>query len=185
MGIDKWIKEEKEKSKNAKKDKIERQDKDEEVLKKAKLKKIREIIHHQSPAPQKGGKKTGQTEYDDEFLNYVAGFKEWLNQRTYLKGDIDKLQIWIKNLYNKMQEPSERMIEDGLKERKAQLKEDFKLIPPDFVEEKIRIAVTKKLHGRKRNSSDNYYLRKLKKIIREKLKEAKYYKMLKEIIEVF
>jgi hypothetical protein len=39
------------------------------------------------------------------------------------------------------------------------------------------------LRGVKRSNSDNYYLRKLKKHIGEKLNEAKYYEILKEILE--
>ncbi|MGV9171598.1 MAG: hypothetical protein ACOC44_01730 [Promethearchaeia archaeon] len=182
MGIDKWISKEEKKKKKVKNGEKGEPNLKEEALKKAKLEKIREIITSQNDVLEKGIENENGN-YNDDFLNYIAEFKEWLNQRTYLKGDINKLQIWIKNLYNKMENPSEKTVEANLKQKKGQLKEDFKLIPPDLVQDEIRIAVTKKLHGRKQNSSDNYYLRKLKKIIREKLKKAKYYKILKEILD--
>jgi hypothetical protein len=35
----------------------------------------------------------------------------------------------------------------------------------------------------KKTNSDNYYLRKLKSIVREKLKEAEYYQILRDILE--
>ncbi|GAH14295.1 unnamed protein product, partial [marine sediment metagenome] len=44
-------------------------------------------------------------------------------------------------------------------------------------------AKNKKLKGMNKTNSDNYYLRKLKSIVREKLKEAEYYAILRDILE--
>lgn len=184
MGIDKWIDKKEENGKSSDKDRAKEAKKSIRMNKEEKIKKIREVLKNKTAETQKANLKN-KNEYNDEFLNYIVEFKQWLNQRTYLKGDIHKLQTWIKNLYSKMEKPSEEMLEAEFKDKKDQLKEDLKLIPPDFVEEKIRLAVSKKIHARKRNSSDNYYLRKLKKIIREKLKEVRYYQILKEILETF
>jgi len=43
--------------------------------------------------------------------------------------------------------------------------------------------LNKKLKGIKRTNSDNYYLRKLKIIIKEKLKDAEYYNIIRDILE--
>ena len=65
-----------------------------------------------------------------------------------------------------------------------QLIQQFRKIPANFLDEKTRIAINKKLHGQKRTNSDNYYLRKLKAEIKEKLYEASYFEILKAIIEL-
>jgi hypothetical protein len=59
----------------------------------------------------------------------------------------------------------------------------YKSIPVKFLDEKTRIALNKKLRGMKRTNSDNYYLRKLKIIVKEKLKDAEYYNILRDILE--
>jgi len=66
---------------------------------------------------------------------------------------------------------------------RTHLIEQFRTIPPTFLDEKTRIAINKKLNGTKRTSSDNYYLRKLQSLIREKLNEAEYYELLKSILD--
>ena len=66
---------------------------------------------------------------------------------------------------------------------RTHLIEQFRTIPPTFLDEKTRIAINKKLNGTKRTSSDNYYLRKLKSLVREKLDEASYYELLKTILD--
>lgn len=163
MGIDKWIEKNEEKDKSSEKNTPNKREKDNKMNREQKIKKIREVLKNK-PSKTPDANLDNKNEYNDEFLDYMVEFKHWLNQRTYLKGDIHKLQTWVKNLYSKMEKPSEDMLETELKDKKVQLKEDFKLIPPDLVEKKIRLAVSKKIHGRQRNSSDNYYLRKLKKI---------------------
>ena len=70
-------------------------------------------------------------------------------------------------------------------DEKKLLIEEYKSIPPKFIDENTRIALNKKIRNMKRTNSDNYYLRKLKKIIQEKINEAKYYKCLEKILELF
>ena len=66
---------------------------------------------------------------------------------------------------------------------KSELCNQFKKIPHNFLDEKTRVAINKKMRGTKRTNSDNYYLRKLKTMVQEKLKEASYYEILKKILE--
>jgi hypothetical protein len=66
---------------------------------------------------------------------------------------------------------------------KENLVNSYKTIPVKFLDEKTRIALNKKLKGITRTNSDNYYLRKLKNIIKEKLKDAEYYNILRDILE--
>ncbi|MFW9822370.1 MAG: hypothetical protein ACFFE4_05520 [Candidatus Thorarchaeota archaeon] len=100
-------------------------------------------------------------------------------------GDIEKIETWINNLHSEiMFEKEEEQKQRDSYERKRLIKE-YKNIPVKFLEEKIRIALNKKIHGTQRTNSDNYYLRKLKNIIQEKLNEAKYYEILKKILEIF
>ena len=108
-------------------------------------------------------------------------FKEWLDDRNYIKGDMIKIETWIKNLYlrleiNNIQNQSQKI-------NISKLKEKYKEIPPAFLDEKIRIALNKKLRNINRTASDNYYLRKLKETIKERLKEAEYYETLRKILE--
>ena len=110
-------------------------------------------------------------------------FQKWLSKRTYIKGDLDNIETWIKNLYGKIQLETLQEEKTEKKLEGKSLIEQFKRIPPKFLDEKTRIAINKKLHGRKKTSSDSYYLRKLKTIILEKLKEATYYEMLRNILE--
>ena len=44
--------------------------------------------------------------------------------------------------------------------------------------------MNKLIHGANRTNSDNYYLRKLKNILKEKLKEAEYYDILDKLIKI-
>ena len=73
---------------------------------------------------------------------------------------------------------------ENIKDNRMQLIQQFRKIPANFLDEKTRIAINKKLHGQKRTNSDNYYLRKLKAEIKEKLYEASYFEILKAIIEL-
>jgi hypothetical protein len=119
----------------------------------------------------------------DTFLSKVIEFKEWLDGRTYLKGDIDKIIINIQNLNNNID--LMKNIENAIssKDKFKLLSNLYKEIPPSFLDEKTRVALNKKLRGVTRTNSDNYYLRKLKNTIREKLNEAKYYEILRELVE--
>jgi hypothetical protein len=116
-----------------------------------------------------------------DFLNDIIEFNNWLNNRTYIAGDIDKIEVWIKNLYNKL---TSNYINPNFEENnRTDLLTKYKEIPPTFLEEKIRIALNKKMKGMNRSSTDNYYLKKLKKLINEKLKDAEYYEILNQILE--
>ena len=117
----------------------------------------------------------------NDFLEEILTFKDWLDNRTYLKGDIQKVETWIENIYRKM---NKNKIKQNNQDIKKILNDEYKKIPVDFLDEKTRIAINKKFRGIKRTNSDNYYLKKLKAIIKEKLKEAKYYKILRDILEI-
>jgi hypothetical protein len=119
----------------------------------------------------------------DIFLTKVIEFKEWLDGRTYLKGDIDKVVIKLQNLTKTITRLNKIDNNVSDKEKMYMLNNLYKEIPPSFLDEKTRVALNKKLRGTKRTNSDNYYLRKLKSTIKEKLNEAKYYEILREILE--
>jgi hypothetical protein len=69
-------------------------------------------------------------------------------------------------------------------DQRKELFELYKKIPPNFLDEKIRIALNKKLYGGKKTSTDYYFLKKLKDNVDVKLKEAEYYEILKKILEI-
>jgi hypothetical protein len=174
MSIDKWLSE----SDPKKREKLEKvyNALPEEKVQDLKKKSIRELT-----------KKKEIEKADDpktiDILDDILEFKEWLNQRNYLKGDIDKIEIWINNLSKKLNREREKNIKESIKDNRGQLIEQFRKIPFNFLDEKTRIAVNKKLHGQKRTNSDNYFLRKLNAEIKEKLFEASYFEILKTIIE--
>jgi hypothetical protein len=116
-----------------------------------------------------------------DFLSEVMEFNKWLNNRTYIAGDVDKIEIWIRNLFNKL--TSEYNNQNSDEPYRKDLLVKYKEIPPTFLEEKIRISLNKKIKGMKRTNSDNYYLKKLKMLINEKLKDAEYYEILRQILE--
>jgi len=87
-------------------------------------------------------------------------------------------------LSKKLNREREKNIKESIKDNRGQLIQQFRKIPFNFLDEKTRIAVNKKLHGQKRTNSDNYFLRKLKAEIKEKLHEASYFEILKAIIEL-
>ncbi|MFX1437763.1 MAG: hypothetical protein ACFFAA_11300, partial [Promethearchaeota archaeon] len=118
-------------------------------------------------------------------LQQIIEFKEWLEQRTYLKGDLDKLVMWIKNLNSIISLSAERRERATLYDEKKKIIEKYKEIPPKFLDEKIRIAINKLISGTQRTSSDNYYIRKLKNMLKEKLKEAEYYDILDKLFKIF
>lgn len=174
MSIDKWFTKDNSKEERERSEKIFKTLSEEEVQN-LKKKSVRDLT-------QKKSKKKEVTCKPDDFLSYIIEFKDWLNQRTYLKGDIDKIEIWIKNLNKKLDYENKQ----GLMAKNdviSQLGNQFKKIPHNFIDEKTRIAINKKMRGTKRTNSDNYYLRKLKTMVQEKLKEASYYEILKKILE--
>jgi len=176
MSIDKWLIESESKEIREKKEEIFRKLPQKEVkkLKKKSIKKIvKTDIHKESEIPDSS----------TSFLDMVLKFKNWLDERTYLKGDIDKIIIKVQNL-NKSIEVLNKMNKKLSSQYYLDtLKNLYKQIPPSFLDEKTRIALNKKCRGATRTSSDNYYLRKLKNTIKEKLNEAKYYEILRNILE--
>jgi len=173
MSIDKWLSEEDSKEERIRREKAFKNLSEGEV-KELKKKKIRNIV-------TKSEQKSVESEESDKFIAEILEFKEWLNQRTYLKGDIDKIETWINNMHLKISEHNTRKEDSNSKKK---LKEDYKKIPLNFLGEKTRIAVNKKIHGTTRTNSDNYYLRKLKKTVQEKLNESKYYEFLEKILNL-
>jgi hypothetical protein len=183
MTIDKWLNEDIEiKKKNSgestPKNKTPVHNIPKEQLEELKRKKIREL----TGKGKKESKKKAR-EAEDTFLNYVIKFKQWLNNRNYLKGDLGELETWIKNLYKKLDyEIKINQKNHGELSNKTK-KELFKTIPPKLLEEKVRIAINKKLRGVELTSSDEYYFRKIKEKCRNKIKELKHYKTLQKILE--
>lgn len=175
MSIDKWLSEKDTKEERMKRDAaFKRLTKDE--IQDLKKKKIRDMVKKES-------QKSSEELEEDKILNKVLEFNEWLNKRTYLKGDIDKIETWIRNLSSMLSsEIEQKPIESD--QRKLLIKK-YKEIPPKFLDEKTRVALNKKIYGTTRTNSDNYYLRKLKKIIQEKLKEGEYYEIFDKIIKKF
>ena len=141
-----------------------------------KKKSIKKVINNNGVEPE-GDKKNES----NGFLQDIIAFKDWLDARTYLKGDLDRIETWIKILYKKIESYSKDINKENERET---LIEEFRKLPPDFLEEKSRIAINKKLRGVKTNSSDNYYLRKLKLEVDSKLADAQYYKVIKRVIEL-
>ena len=175
MSIDKWLSE----SDPKKREKLEKyyNSLPEEKVQDLKKKSIRELT-------KKNEKLKVDVPKTKDILDDILEFKEWLNKRNYLKGDMDKITIWIKNLNKRLNRDQKNKTKDSIKDERKQLIEQFRLIPATFLDEKTRIAINKKLHGQKRTNSDNYYLRKLKAQITEKLNEASFFEILKEIIEL-
>jgi len=177
MSIDKWLS-----KKGSKEEEIKREEAFKRLTKREvselKKKKIRNMV-------QKDPQKSSEESDSEKFLNNIIEFKDWLDQRTYLKGDIDKIETWIKNLYSRIKyETDQKQNQIGNYDKKK-LIENYKKIPPKFLDEKIRVALNKKIYGTRRTNSDNYYLRKLKNSIRDNLNEAQYYEILEKILEIF
>jgi hypothetical protein len=177
MLIDKWLKEEDPETKKKREEK-ERKYKElsERERKSLKIKSIRNLTKKDRISSKK------ENIEKESFLDYILRFKKWLNQRTYLKGDIPEIETWVKNLYKKLQSEIKKSEKKPNNCNKLDLIDKFNKIPPRFLDEKTRIAINKKLRDNPRNSSDNYYLRKLRKEIEEKLEGARFYEILKEIL---
>lgn len=179
MSIDKWLDDKEWLEKKKKREEIYNNLSEEE---KASLEKksIKNLVGKNKNDSEENIKNSNVKE--DYFVNKVVEFKDWLDKRTYLKGDKSKIEMWISNL-NRICKMNKQKITKREKITKKDLLEKFRKIPLDFLDEKTRIAINKHLHGDKKTSSDNYYLRKLNKEIEEKLKELKYYKILEDIID--
>jgi hypothetical protein len=139
-------------------------------------KKIRELV-------KKDEITSSFDESRKDFLTKVLEFKNWLDNRSYIKGDIERVQAWIENLYSMVDISINFQKRAEFNNGKENLVNSYKTIPVKFLDEKTRIALNKKLKGITRTNSDNYYLRKLKNIIKEKLKDAEYYNILRDILE--
>ena len=92
--MEKWIKnyvsDEEKKKRDETYNKLSREEKKD--LKKQKVKELvskKEVAKNELP-PSK------------DFLSEILEFQTWLNNRNYIAGDVDKIEIWIKNLYNKL-----------------------------------------------------------------------------------
>lgn len=177
MSIDKWLDDNGPKKKKGKIEELFKTLSKEEVqeLKEKSIKRITRF--NDESKPEKVSK-------SDDFLNKVIEFKNWLEKRTYLKGDLDRIETWITNLSYFIKSEIVQETTFPSKSNRNKFIKKYKEIPPRFLDEKIRIAINKKINGNKLTSSDNYYLKKLKKNVQEKLKEAEYYKILKNILEL-
>jgi len=118
-----------------------------------------------------------------DLLTRVIDFKDWLDNRTYIKGDIERIETWIENLHFLLRESLDNQNSQNNENSRKSIIQNYKSIPVNFLDEKTRIALNKKLKGMKKTNSDSYYLRKLKSTVREKLKEAEYYEILRVILE--
>jgi len=147
-----------------------------EERKDLKVQKIRKIVQKNENASNKNDKRT-------EFLNSVIEFKDWLINRSYLKGDLERIETWVANLYIILTASLEQQKEASGEFGKKNLINNYRSIPVKFLDEKTSIALNKKLRGIKKTNSDNYYLRKLKNLVKEKIKEAEYYEILREILD--
>jgi hypothetical protein len=177
MSIDKWLSKKDSKEEEKRREKAFKSLSEGEV-KELKKKKIRNIV-------EKEDQKSAESLESDKFMQEILEFKGWLNQRTYLKGDIDKIETWISNLYSTIRYEAENKAKLISSNDKKNIIENYKKIPPKFLEEKTRIALNKRIYGTQRTNSDNYYLRKLKKEIQDKLIEARYYEILDKLLKIF
>lgn len=176
MSIDKWLSKKGSKEEAIKREKAFRQLTKDEVQK-LKKKKIQDIVKQHNKDSNKFTK-------NEDLLSSIIEFKNWLNQRTYLKGDIEKIETRIKIMYSKIKTEAENDAKLINNYNKKSILDDYKKIPLKFLDEKTRVAINKKIHGAKRTNSDNYYLRKLRNIVKEKLNESKYYEILNKILEL-
>ncbi|MFX0043183.1 MAG: hypothetical protein ACFE8L_09740 [Candidatus Hodarchaeota archaeon] len=176
MSIDKWLSDKDSKEEKLRREKLFKALPQEEVQE-LKKRKIRDLTEKEKLYEDLNTKK-------EDFLNNIIEFKDWLNQRNYLKGDLDKIETWVKNLYKKVEIKFDQESRLSLISDRKQLIDNYKKIPPKFLDEKTRIALNKKLYNSKKTSSDYYILRKLKDTVNEKLKEAEYYNILRIILGI-
>lgn len=177
MSIDKWLNEKDSKEEQIRREKAFKSLSKQEVQD-LKKKKIRDMV-------QKDDQKNSEISERNQFLDNIIEFKNWLNQRTYLKGDITKIESWIKNLYTIVNYENDMNVKSANYNQKKNIMEKYKEIPPKFLDEKTRVALNKLINNTPRTTSDNYYLRKLKTNLKEKLKETEYYEILDKIFKIF
>ncbi len=177
MTIEKWLSENKNWQENQKRRK------EEQEREKIQLRKtiINDLVEKKQ---RKSSQKARDSKKKDYFLRKITEFKNWLNARTYLQGDKPKIETWISNLYRILEEQQKSNLIKDKNENKDKLIEKFRKIHPRFLDEKTRIAIIKKLQGKDLTSSDQYYLRKLKKQIEQKLKDLYNYQLLRDILEI-
>ena len=176
MSIDKWLSDKDSKEVKARREKAFKKLTNEEVYE-LKKKKIRDIV-------KKEKENVNESSERERFLLKVIEFKDWLNQRTYIKGDFEKIETWIKNLNSMIKSASQENQKQDIYNEKEKIITKYKEIPPKFLDEKTRIALNKLIHGTQRTNSDNYYIRKLKTNLKGKLKESEYYDILNRLIEI-
>ena len=82
---------------------------------------------------QKDSQQTSEESDSEKFLDKIIEFKEWLNQRTYLKGDIDKIETWIKNLYSGIKYVSDQKQKAINNVIPNEVKAEFKTAISEFV----------------------------------------------------
>lgn len=174
MSIDKWFSDKDSKEEELRREKLFKTLPQEKVQE-LKKRKIRDLTEKEKLKADLNTKK-------EDFLSNILEFKDWLNQRNYLKGDLDKIETWVINLYKTVEFEQESRL--SLISDRKQLIDKYKKIPPKFLDEKTRVAINKKLYNSKKTSSDYYILRKLKETVNEKLKEAEYYHILRRILEI-
>ena len=176
MSIDKWFS-----KRDVDEEKIKRDKKFQklsmEEVQELKKKKVRDLVHRKSS-------KSVEVLEEDDLLLEIIEFKNWLNHRTYLKGDREKIEVKVTNLYSKIKSEHSQKAKLKEKSERRQLIKNYKEIPVEFLDEKTRIAVSKIIHSGKKTNTDHYYLRKLKKLVQEKLFEAKYYEILDKILKL-
>jgi len=175
MSMDKWLDDDETKENKKKRNEIYSSLSNEEK-KDLKQQKARDLV-------KKDKITNSLDESKKDFLTKVLEFKDWLNNRSYIKGDIERIQTWVENLYFMIDANKNFNNKTRFKTGKDNLNNSYKSIPVKFLDEKTRIALNKKLKGTKKTNSDNYYLRKLKIIVKEKLKDAEYYNILRDILE--
>ncbi|MFX1600345.1 MAG: hypothetical protein ACFFB6_07095, partial [Promethearchaeota archaeon] len=124
MSIDKWLNEKYTKEERIKREKAFKKLTKEEVQE-LKKKKIRDMV-------KKEEQKMSEVSEREKFLQDIIEFKDWLNQRTYLKGDIDKIETWIKNLYSIVVYESDQKKKSTAHYEKKRVITKYKEIPPKF-----------------------------------------------------
>ena len=175
MSMDKWLDDDETKENKKKRNEIYSSLSNEEKNDLSKQ-KIRELV-------KKDEITSSFDESRNDFLTKVLEFKDWLDNRAYIKGDVERIQTWVENLYSMVNISINFLNKTKFNNREETLINRYKSIPVKFLEEKTRIALNKKLKGIKKTNSDNYYLRKLNNIVKEKLKDAEYYAILRDILE--
>jgi len=175
MSMDKWLDDDETKENKKKRNEIYSSLSNEEKNDLSKQ-KIRELV-------KKDEITSSFDESRNDFLTKVLEFKDWLDNRAYIKGDVERIQTWVENLYSMVNISINFHNKTKFNNKEETLINRYKSIPVKFLEEKTRIALNKKLKGIKKTNSDNYYLRKLNNIVKEKLKDAEYYAILRDILE--